>query len=108
MTLAELIANAGVAAIPLLVLSVLSIATIIERSWFWFRVFLQEKTILKRITEAANLNWSLVAKIAFEYRNHPLGRFVYSPLQLESPDPEVFHLALEAAADDEVAKMRKG
>ena len=108
MTLAELIANAGVAAIPLLILSILSLATIIERVWFWFRVLLQEKTILKRITEAANLNWALVSKIAHEYHNHPLGRFVYSPLQLDRPDPEVFHLALEAAADDELAKMRKG
>ncbi|VEP15546.1 Outer membrane transport energization protein ExbB [Hyella patelloides LEGE 07179] len=108
MTLAEIIAKGGIAVWPLLVLSVLSIATIIERSWFWSRVLLQEKIILKRVMEAANLNWILVAKIVREYKNHPLARFVNSPLQLESPDPDIFHLALEAAADDELAQMRKG
>lgn len=108
MTLAELIASAGVVAIPLIILSVLSLATIIERMWFWSKVLLQEKIILKRIMEAANLNWALVSKIALEYKNHPLARFVASPLKIDRPDPEVFHLALETAADDELAKMRKG
>ena len=108
MTLAEIIAKGGVSVWPLLLLSVLSIATIIERSWFWSRVLLQEKTILRRVMEAANLNWSLVLKIVREYKNHPLARFIYSPLQLDRPEPEIFHLALEAAADDELARMRKG
>ena len=108
MTLAEIIAKGGIAVWPLLLLSVLAIATIFERIWFWSGFLLQEKTILKRIMEAANLNWVLVSKIAREYGSHPLARFVYTPLQLDSPDPEIFHLALEAAADDELAKMRKG
>ena len=108
MTLEEIIVKGGVAIWPLLLLSVLSISTILERLWFWSRVLLQEKTILDRIAEAAELNWQLVAKIAREYRKHPLGSFIYSPLQLHDPDPEVFHLALEAAADEELAKMRKG
>ncbi|MDJ0903182.1 MAG: MotA/TolQ/ExbB proton channel family protein [Xenococcus sp. MO_188.B8] len=108
MTLEEIIVKGGVSIWPLLFLSVLSIATILERLWFWSRVLLQEKTILERVAEAAQLNWSLVTKIAREYRKHPLGNFIYSPLQLDDPDPEVFHLALEAAADEELAKMRKG
>ncbi|MGK7898318.1 MAG: MotA/TolQ/ExbB proton channel family protein [Xenococcus sp. (in: cyanobacteria)] len=108
MTLEEIIVKGGVAIWPLLLLSVISIATIIERLWFWSQVLLQEKTIIDRVTEAAELNWYLVAKIAREYRKHPLGNFIYSPLQLDDPEPEVFHLALEAAADEELAKMRKG
>ena len=108
MTLEEIIVKGGVSIWPLLFLSVLSTATILERLWFWSRVLLQEKIILDRVAEAAELNWNLVAKIAREYRKHPLGNFIYSPLQLHDPDPEVFHLALEAAADEELAKMRKG
>ncbi len=108
MTLAEIIAKGGIAVWPLLVLSVLAIATIIERIWFWASFVLQEKTLLKRIMEAANLNWALVEKIAVENKNHPLARLVYTPLQLGRPNPEIFHLALEASADDELAKMRKG
>ncbi len=108
MTLEEIIIKGGVTIVPLLVLSIISIATILERIWFWSTVLLREKLLLKRILDAANLNWDLVAKIAQKAKNHPLGNFVYSPLQLSNPHPEVFHLALEAAADDELAKMRKG
>ena len=108
MTLEEIIIKGGVTIWPLLVLSIISVATILERIWFWLTVLLREKKLLKRIMDAANLNWDLVAKIAKEAKNHPLANFVYSPLQLSNPDPEVFHLALEAAADDELAKMRKG
>ena len=108
MSFAELISKGGISVWPLLLLSVLSIATIIDRTWFWFWVLLQEKTILRRVMKAANENWQLVAKITKSYKRHPLARFVNSPLELDSPDPEVFHLALEAAADDELAKMRKG
>ena len=108
MTLEEIIVKGGVAIWPLLLLSIISVTTIIERLWFWSQVLLQEKTIIDRVSDAAELNWNLVAKIAREYPKHPLGNFIYSPLKLDDPEPEVFHLALEAAADEELAKMRKG
>jgi biopolymer transport protein ExbB len=38
----------------------------------------------------------------------PIGRFLYSALELQDPDPEVFQLALEATADEELAAMRRG
>ncbi|XTZ19676.1 MAG: MotA/TolQ/ExbB proton channel family protein, partial [cyanobacterium endosymbiont of Rhopalodia fuxianensis] len=93
---------------PLLFLSVLVLSTIIERSWFWVRFLLKEGQILNRIMDTAARNWDLVPKIAREYRNHPIGNYLYSPLRLTNPDPEVFHLALESAADDELALMRRG
>jgi biopolymer transport protein ExbB len=106
--LTEILARGGVTIWPLLFLSVLSIGTILERLWFWSKVLFKEKLILDRILEAASVNWDLVEKITREYNNHPLGHFLYSPLRLSNPDPEVFHLALEAAADDELSHMRKG
>lgn len=93
---------------PLLFLSVLVLSTIIERSWFWVRFLLKEGQILNRIMDTAAKNWDLVPKIAREYRNHPIGNYLYIPLRLTNPDPEVFHLALESAADDELALMRRG
>lgn len=108
MSFAEIIAKGGVTIWPLLLLSVLSIATILERIWFWFGVLIKEKQILNRIMEAAHRNWDLVGKIALEHINHPIGNFVYSPFKLAAPDPEVFHLALETAADEQLARMRKG
>jgi biopolymer transport protein ExbB len=105
---AEIITKGGITIWPLLVLSVLSVAVILERIWFWSRILFREKRILRQIMEAANRNWDLVEKIAREYSNHPIGNFIYAPFSLSNPDPEVFHLALESAADEELAKMRKG
>ncbi|XLQ11312.1 MAG: MotA/TolQ/ExbB proton channel family protein [cyanobacterium endosymbiont of Epithemia adnata isolate EadnSB Bon19] len=108
MNIAEIIQKGGVAMGPLLFLSVLALSTIIERSWFWVRFLLKEREILNRIMDTAARNWNLVPKIAREYRNHPIGNYLYSPLRLTNPDPEVFHLALESTADDELALMRRG
>ena len=108
MTLAELIEKGGVAIWPLLFLSIIAIGTIIERLWFWSRVLVKEEQILNTIMDAAMTNWGKAGEIASRYRQHPLGELLNTPLQLENPDPEVFHLALETGADDELALMRKG
>jgi len=93
---------------PLLFLSVLSLSTIVERVWFWARVLLKEGQVANRILDASSRSWDLVSKIARDSNAHPMGRFLYAPLRLNNPEPEVFHLALEAAADDELALMRRG
>ncbi|MGF1589667.1 MAG: MotA/TolQ/ExbB proton channel family protein [Pleurocapsa sp.] len=108
MNLLEIIDKGGIAMYPLLFLSILSISTILERLWFWSRVVFKEKKIFNRIMEAAERNWDLVGKIAQEHINHPLGNFVYSPFSLLNPDPDMFHLALESAAEEQLARMRKG
>ncbi|WP_443029156.1 MotA/TolQ/ExbB proton channel family protein [Spirulina sp. CS-785/01] len=81
---------------------------IFDRIWFWSRVLLQERQILTSVMEAAYRNWDAAVQIARDYREHPIGRFLYTPLQLKDPEPEVFHLAMESAADDELALMRRG
>ncbi|MEL6493605.1 MAG: MotA/TolQ/ExbB proton channel family protein [Cyanobacteria bacterium J06623_7] len=108
MNFLEIIEKGGISMYPLLFLSILSIATILERLWFWSRVVFKEKKIFNRIMEAAERNWNLVGKIAQEHINHPLGNFVYSPFRLTDPDPDMFHLALESAAEEQLARMRKG
>jgi biopolymer transport protein ExbB len=107
-TLAEIIQKGGITIWPLLFLSVLAVGIIIERLWFWTKVLLTEKEILDQIMKAAVLNWEAVEEIARGYRKYPIARFLYAPLKISHPDPEVFHLALEAAADDELAAMRRG
>ncbi|MGK7918069.1 MAG: MotA/TolQ/ExbB proton channel family protein, partial [Prochloraceae cyanobacterium] len=108
MTLAEIIDKGGVAIWPLLLLSILALGTIIERIWFWWRVLLKEKLIFNSIIRAADRSWELVEEIVRAYRRHPIGNFLYAPVQLYNPEPEVFHLALEAAADEELASMKRG
>lgn len=108
MNLAEIMSKGGLAMWPLLLLSVLALSTILERLWFWLTFLMREGQVLNSIMEAANYRWDVVVEIARDYRQHPIGKYLYAPLRLSQPDPEVFHLALEAAADEELSLMRRG
>lgn len=94
--------------LPLTALSILALATILERSWFWYQLLKQESQIVHRVLDAADQDWDLAAEMARRAENSPIGRFLAAPLQLQQPDPELFRLALEAAAEEELANMRRG
>jgi biopolymer transport protein ExbB len=104
----ELFQKGGPVMYPLLVLSVLSVSTIIERLWFWATLLSKEKQIVHRILEAARSDWGAANEIARQANRQPIGRFLSAPLRLYNPEPELFRLALEAAADEELASMRRG
>ena len=106
----KLFEDGGITMWPLLFLSILSVATILERLWFWFKTTRKEEETVERVLEAgANDEWDTAAQIAKQERNRqPIGRFLYAPLKRTNPDPETFKLALEASAEDEIAMMRRG
>lgn len=108
MSISELFASGGPAMIPLLFLSFLALSTIIERAWFWSKILTHEREIAGRVIEAARRDWDAATEIARKSNNQPIGRFLYSALALDEPDPEVFQLALQATADEELATMRRG
>jgi biopolymer transport protein ExbB len=104
----EIFQRGGVTIIPLLLLSILALSVIIERLWFWSSVLTKEREIVNRVLDAARRDWLSATEIARQAYDQPIGRFLFSPLQLKNPDPEIFRLALEATADDELASMRRG
>lgn len=104
----DLIEKGGVAMWPLLVLSILALGTIFERIWFWASLLFKERETVNRVLDAATSNMQVAREIALEARRQPIGRYLFAPLRLANPDPEVFRLALESAADDELASMRRG
>jgi biopolymer transport protein ExbB len=104
----ELFEKGGPVMWPLLVLSILSVSTIIERLWFWASLLTKEKQIVNRILDAARSDWGVANEIARQANRQPIGRFLSAPLRLYNPEPELFRLALEAAADEELASMRRG
>ena len=108
MSISELFANGGPAMVPLLFLSFLALSTIIERGWFWSKILTHEREIAGRVIEAARRDWDAATEIARKSVNQPIGRFLHSALDLEDPDPDVFQLALQASADEEIATMRRG
>ncbi len=108
MNIPELFARGGIAMWPLLLLSILAVGTILERIWFWSRILTREREVSGRVIEAARRDWPAAADIAVRSNMLPMGRFLSAPLRLQSPEPEVFRLALETAANEELAAMGKG
>jgi biopolymer transport protein ExbB len=95
--------------VPLLILSILSLTAIFERAWFWVSVLTKEREIVNRVLDTIRRNdWVTATEVARQAYDQPIGRFLYSALQLKSPDPELFRLALETSADEELAGMRRG
>lgn len=108
MNITELFQKGGPAMWPLLVLSILALSAIFERLWFWSRILTKEREIVNRVLDAAQRDWRTATDLARQSSDQPIGRFLYAPLRLQNPDPELFRLALEASADDELASMRRG
>ncbi len=108
MNILDFFQKGGVTMIPLLILSILALSAIIERSWFWFNVLNKEKEVASRILDTARRDWVAAGEIARQSYDQPIGRFLHSPMRLQDPDPELFRLALESSADEEIASMRRG
>jgi biopolymer transport protein ExbB len=99
----------GPAMWPLLLLSILSLTTVLERGWFWYQLLRNESKIVHRLLDAAaDSDWAQAYDIAERTQHQPVSRFLGAPLRLETPDPELFRLALESTADEELAAMRRG
>ena len=90
------------------VLSFLALTTIIERIWFWSKILTREREIVGRVLESALRDWDAARDIARRSLDQPIGRFLHAALELQRPEPEIFQLALQASADEELAAMRRG
>ncbi len=93
---------------PLLFLSILTLGTVFERLWFWLNLLRGERQFADQILDAARRDWDEATHLARQFSSQPMGRFLYTPLRLANKEPEVFRLALEASADEELNAMRRG
>ncbi len=107
-TLFSLIVKGGPVMIPIMGLSVMTIASGLERMWFWYTFLIKEDKVAHDVLDAARYDLDQAASIASEARSIPIGRFLLAPLVLKSPTPETFRLAMEAAGDKEFIQMRRG
>ncbi|WP_330484889.1 MotA/TolQ/ExbB proton channel family protein [Tumidithrix elongata] len=93
---------------PLTALSIFAFAGIIERCVFWISLLRHEDKTTKHILATAHQDLAIAADYAKAADKTPIGRFLYAPLALENPDPDLFRLALESAADNELSNMMRG
>lgn len=104
----DFVIKGGPVMIPLLGLSVATIACALDRGWFWYQLLSQEDRIVRDVLDAARYDLEEARAIADQAQSLPIGRFLLAPLRLKIPNPETFRLAMEAAGDKEFVQMRKG
>jgi biopolymer transport protein ExbB len=104
----DLVVKGGPVMVPIILLSVLTLGFILERGIFWVRSLRRSDQIVKKVLEAARYDLREAETLAEQSQDFAIGRFLLSPLQLQHPTPETFHLALQSAADQEFAALRKG
>lgn len=97
-----LLAKGGPVMIPLLGCSVIALAVVIERGWFWWCLRASGETE-QTLTLAAAGRWEDALKCGERARS-PVARVLAAGIRHKNPAPT---LAMEAAAHDELARMRR-
>ncbi len=101
-TLIAVLVKGGPVMIPLAACSIISLAAVIERGWFWWHV--RSSAEAGRMLElAAAGKWEEALRLS-EASRSPVARVLAAGIRHRNPAPTA---AMEAAAHDEAASMRR-
>ncbi len=92
---------------PLFGLSIFSLAMILERSLFWFKLARGQEKILKKVLTFYQEDPEMADTILKRNQNLPMARIFLAALSLQRPTPEKFRLALESAAQAEMPLLKR-
>lgn len=92
---------------PLLGLSIFSLAMILERSLFWFRLSRKQEKILKQVLDRYQEDAEMAKMMLDRHQHLPMARIFLAALSLKRPTPEKFRLALETAAQAEMPLLKR-
>ncbi|MEL6927628.1 MAG: MotA/TolQ/ExbB proton channel family protein [Cyanobacteria bacterium J06600_6] len=106
-TILELFKSGGVVMLPLLGLSIYSLAIILERSLFWLKTSRQQKKIIKQLLSLYRDDPNAADKMLKRHLNLPIARIFSVALSLERSTPQKFKLALESAAQAEIPILKR-
>jgi biopolymer transport protein ExbB len=107
MPFSNLFVLGGVVMFPLLGLSLLATALILERLIFWLRVARRQDRIVREVLALYRRS----AKTAFQKLEQnsdlPIARIFLAALELDQATPEEFRLALESSAQAEIPLLKR-
>jgi len=107
MPLLELFLSGGVVMWPLLLSSLVVTALILERGYFWLKIYQHQDLFIRQVlalygTQPKEAIARLRAHLQF-----PLARIFLAALTLEQGTPDDFRLALESAAQAELPTLKR-
>lgn len=107
MSIINIFVLGGVVMVPLLGLSVLTLALILERAIFWGRLLKQQDTVVREVFFNYKKSTKAAVKTLEQYTTLPIARIFLAALELEQATPEEFRLALESAAQAELPLLKR-
>lgn len=106
MAISDLFSLGGIVMWPLLGFSILTVALILERLLFWFKVAQQDRFVREVLSLYRRTPQAAFAKLD-QNTDLPIARIFLAALILERPTPEEFRLALESAAQAELPLLKR-
>ncbi|BAZ10357.1 MotA/TolQ/ExbB proton channel [Calothrix sp. NIES-4071] len=108
MEIQKLFLAGGVVMFPLLLFSMVSIALVVERIWFWTKISRRQNIVINQVLKLYRHN-NVVGALDKLQQNLdlPMARIFLSALSLENPTPEQFRLALEGEAQAEIPLLKR-
>lgn len=99
--------------LPLLGFSILAVALILERIFFWQQITIRQNRFVGEVLalyrsnpQSADVRAQAIA-ILQQNADLPMARIFLAALELEKPTPEDFRLALESAAQAELPLLKR-
>lgn len=102
----EFLRAGGIVSIPLLAFSIMTIALVIERFWFWNRIKSREKPLIKEVLRIYRVYYPMAIAKLKKNLDLPMARIFLESLELDYPNAIEFHLALETATQAELPLLK--
>lgn len=107
MPIGNLFALGGVVMWPLLGLSILAMALILERIVFWFQILRRQDKVVREVLFVYRRSTEAALHKLEKNIHLPIARIFLAALELEQATSEEFRIALESAAQAEIPLLKR-
>jgi biopolymer transport protein ExbB len=107
MSFIKVFQDGGVVMYPLVVLSILALALILERSLFWIKMGRQQDRLVREVLGLYRRSTRSAMEKLEQNVQFPVSRIFLAALELDEPNPEDFRLALESAGQAEIPLLKR-
>ncbi|NJR64831.1 MAG: MotA/TolQ/ExbB proton channel family protein [Leptolyngbyaceae cyanobacterium CRU_2_3] len=107
MPIGNIFAQGGVVMIPLLGLSILAVALILERSLFWWQIAHKQDQVVRDVLGLYRRSAKAAVQKLEQNTQLPIARIFLAALELEQATSDEFRLALESAAQAELPLLKR-
>ncbi|WP_448602445.1 MotA/TolQ/ExbB proton channel family protein [Thermoleptolyngbya sp.] len=107
MSIPNLLTTGGLVMVPLLGLSILAMALVLERLVFWWQLTRQQDRVIQDTLALYRRSPRAALQKLEQHATLPMARIFLAALELEQATPDEFRLALESAAQAELPLLRR-